>query len=370
MSILLSAAEIVPATNPIAPVDQASAELVASLLVLAFSLAALGLAWALGVFKPAKIVGPVRTVAGKPLWPLIVALGVAVLIWIGAQSAYVMVRVVQHQRQQTTVVESGVPTVGVFTTADLTATDYAILATIPGLIALAAIVFSVRLIGTEWFGALGWTGRKLPAGIALGLIAALITLPVTYGFTVLLDWFYTLIDYQHPEQHELLGALKSAGSPFVKYAMIAGAAIVAPLWEEVAFRGHLQTLIGAGLAKLFPARPIVDATPGWAGATAAPATEDVVPSDTVAAGAPVLAYSAPLRDGAVVAPNVWQRWVAILVTSMLFAGVHEMWTWPAIFVLSVCLGYAYERTGNLWVPIFVHLAFNSVSTAIFLSQTV
>ena len=37
-----------------------------------------------------------------------------------------------------------------------------------------------------------------------------------------------------------------------------------------------------------------------------------------------------------------------------------------IFVLSLCLGYAYERTRNLWVPIFMHAAFNASSVVMFL----
>jgi membrane protease YdiL (CAAX protease family) len=35
---------------------------------------------------------------------------------------------------------------------------------------------------------------------------------------------------------------------------------------------------------------------------------------------------------------------------------------PLIFVLSLCLGYAYERTGNLWVPITIHALFNTIET--------
>ena len=52
----------------------------------------------------------------------------------------------------------------------------------------------------------------------------------------------------------------------------------------------------------------------------------------------------------------------------MFAGVHQPWTLPPIFVLSVCLGLAYERTGNLWVPVVMHAAFNGLMTAFFLSQ--
>jgi hypothetical protein len=66
------------------------------------------------------------------------------------------------------------------------------------------------------------------------------------------------------------------------------------------------------------------------------------------------------------APPAWATWAAILVTSVIFAVVHPAWTAPAIFLLSLCLGYAYERTGNLWVPILIHAAFNTTSTLLYL----
>jgi len=40
-----------------------------------------------------------------------------------------------------------------------------------------------------------------------------------------------------------------------------------------------------------------------------------------------------------------------------FASLHQMDQAPIIFVLSLGLGYVYERTGNLWAPIILHVAF-------------
>jgi hypothetical protein len=80
----------------------------------------------------------------------------------------------------------------------------------------------------------------------------------------------------------------------------------------------------------------------------------------------VLQYLTPAPQAPPIVPPVWASWVAILATSALFALVHPTWTWPAIFLLAVCLGYAYERTGNLWVPVVIHAAFNATSTVLFL----
>jgi membrane protease YdiL (CAAX protease family) len=57
----------------------------------------------------------------------------------------------------------------------------------------------------------------------------------------------------------------------------------------------------------------------------------------------------------------------VLITSLVFSLVHPGWMRPMIFLLSICLGYAYERTGNLWVPIVLHASFNTLSTVVFLN---
>ena len=62
------------------------------------------------------------------------------------------------------------------------------------------------------------------------------------------------------------------------------------------------------------------------------------------------------------------RWAGIVIASLLFAAVHAGWMAPPIFVLSLCVGYAYERTGNLWTAIVMHATFNITSTLIFLKM--
>jgi len=61
-------------------------------------------------------------------------------------------------------------------------------------------------------------------------------------------------------------------------------------------------------------------------------------------------------------------WMAIILASILFAYVHQrLWLMPPIFFLSICLGYVYERTNNLWAPIVIHTVFNGASTLLFLA---
>jgi membrane protease YdiL (CAAX protease family) len=93
--------------------------------------------------------------------------------------------------------------------------------------------------------------------------------------------------------------------------------IVAPIFEEMLFRGLFQSLIGSML------------------------------------------HGLNLRIGPV---RVRQTaWVAILLSSAFFAFPHMKSHWPTIFVLGLCLGYAYEKSGSLLRPIFIHMIFNAVN---------
>ena len=62
------------------------------------------------------------------------------------------------------------------------------------------------------------------------------------------------------------------------------------------------------------------------------------------------------------------RFFAAIVTSLLFAAVHGNvpGTLP-LFVLAILLTVSYELTGCLWVPIVVHATFNLISSLAILS---
>jgi membrane protease YdiL (CAAX protease family) len=62
-------------------------------------------------------------------------------------------------------------------------------------------------------------------------------------------------------------------------------------------------------------------------------------------------------------------WLSILLTSAIFAMVHSNpGHWPALAVLSVGLGYSYEKSGSLFRPIIIHALFNAASIAAALTQ--
>lgn len=58
---------------------------------------------------------------------------------------------------------------------------------------------------------------------------------------------------------------------------------------------------------------------------------------------------------------------ALAGTSLLFAALHgHAASVPALFTLAVCLGLAYEMTGSLLVPMIMHAVFNAFQLAVIL----
>jgi membrane protease YdiL (CAAX protease family) len=57
------------------------------------------------------------------------------------------------------------------------------------------------------------------------------------------------------------------------------------------------------------------------------------------------------------------------VTSLVFVIFHaNPEHWLALFALSLCLGYTYEKSGSLFRAVFVHALFNAMSVLAALSQ--
>jgi membrane protease YdiL (CAAX protease family) len=108
------------------------------------------------------------------------------------------------------------------------------------------------------------------------------------------------------EAQEVVQFLQEAKSPRDRLAVMTMAVVIAPVAEEIIFRGYL--------------------------------------------------YPAGKRF---VGP-----FFSLVATSLLFAVLHgHSASVPALFTLAVCLGLAYEKTGTLLVPMVMHAVFNAVSVA-------
>jgi membrane protease YdiL (CAAX protease family) len=56
-------------------------------------------------------------------------------------------------------------------------------------------------------------------------------------------------------------------------------------------------------------------------------------------------------------------WQSIFISSIIFSVLHPWMHIPALLVLSIAMGYAYEKSGSLLRPIFVHFLFNGITIA-------
>jgi membrane protease YdiL (CAAX protease family) len=312
-----------------------------------------------------------RLPPGGSAWPLVWALAWGLMVWVAVPVAYVQwrgpaLRAGTPSTTAPTATPATAPTTapttrelskpasppdGSLDLATLPPRDVAFLAAVPHLAALVALVaFDFSIYGGV-LSRLGFSRSQARQGLAAGAKLSVAFVPLVFGGAVLIDWFYKWIRYEHPREHDILRVLGESAEPIVRVALAAGAVLIAPLSEELLFRGHAQTILRAVFARLAgraPPEPIRRGFP-------------LDPPDAVPAIAPP---EVPGKEAQVT--PAWATWGAIVLASALFAAVHDPWTWPAIFLLSLCLGWAYERTGNLWVPVAIHAAFNAVSTLIFL----
>ncbi|KKO03521.1 hypothetical protein LCGC14_0094460 [marine sediment metagenome] len=164
----------------------------------------------------------------------------------------------------------------------------------------------------------GLTVRHWRYDLLRGVIAMLIALPICIGLKLatfaMIRWIYAS-DPQQIEQLTrapgLMEALKAlADLPAAdawRIAVVTAAVVLAPLSEEVFFRGLVQSSL-----RQVTGRP----------------------------------------------------WVAIIVASGLFAYMHVEWVnRPALLALGLVLGYNYERTGRLMPAIVIHSLFNATFIA-------
>jgi membrane protease YdiL (CAAX protease family) len=158
---------------------------------------------------------------------------------------------------------------------------------------------------TSWAESFGLSNQRRQA-VLLGLLAALLFLPVGWGLQQASGWLMTHLPHFKLEPKEQLPvhALRVSMSWGGRLALGATAVLLAPVTEELLFRGILY--------------PAIKQT-----------------------GHPRLA--------------LW-------FTSLLFAAVHmNLITFVPLAVLALALTALYERTDNLLAPITAHVLFNALN---------
>ncbi len=214
--------------------------------------------------------------------------------------------------------------------------------------ALANIVYCVSALGASvtlillarvWFArrlrGFGLNLRNLPMDVLFGFVNLLAIWPLIMAAMLLTIKAAQLIwgeDFQMPKHREL-ELIAEHSELALRITVVVVASVVAPLLEELLFRGMLQTVIRTLLIRGQTVLTLTSLNPE---------------------------HSYPHENRRF--SNAASAWLAITVTSLLFAIVHaDMGHWPALFVLSVCLGYSYEKSGSLFRPIIIHSIFNTVT---------
>ena len=374
----VTAPTAVPTTLPAAPDVPAWAELALALGLLVWVAAALSVAVGSRVWELGRVVGPERLGRGEPTTRLWVNGIAAFLFLVAAQVAFGLAlrgvdRPTPPPAAPSAVVSSddlsSEPTTAP-TTAPATRPADAV-GNPAGLIvasaasALAALALLLALDRPALLGRLGAALGDLPAGVGYGLAGVAAIFPVVFAATVANALFRQAMGWTLDEKHPLLDALGE--TPGLAPLMVLAAGLIVPIFEELLFRGHLQTALAhafAGLSRRGDPAP----TP----APARPFADDRYPPPNESPDLPPthpdfysLQYAEPSTpDVRPVGPAA--RWASVVLTSAVFAAIHPAFSIPVIFVFSICLGYLYERTGNLWSVFLVHGAFNAMQTLVFL----
>jgi membrane protease YdiL (CAAX protease family) len=220
------------------------------------------------------------------------------------------------------------------------------------LITLATILLAAKVAFTGGISGMGLTWRGLPRGLGIGIIAFLLLMPPIFLTELTSIAINLIVTNKPPTEHPLLEELQNHPSASEMTLLIFTACVIAPIVEEIFFRGLLQTWLCRlfSIARKSPS-PQPTQSINWPGINSAE-----LPAD------PVNPLAIQPQD----------RWLAIFITAAIFACVHfslEGATALApLFVLAVGLGYVYERTGNIWTNITMHACFNTLGIVVTLTN--
>ena len=196
------------------------------------------------------------------------------------------------------------------------------------LITIAVIIFLARIHFTRRLKGFGLNVKTIVKDFFLAFVNLLTVWPLIIAAMGLTFYFGELIwgqEYQI-QQHQQLKMITEHSQVLSRILIAFAAVIVVPLLEEMLFRGLFQTTI----------RSYIESFRSFSATQNKPKQERTTD-----------------RHGA---------WPAIVISSLIFMITHtNAGHWPALFVLSICLGYSYEKSGSLFRPIFIHSIFNAIS---------
>ena len=181
-----------------------------------------------------------------------------------------------------------------FSDADLTAIS--VIAPSVGWVIGVLLLRSGRAVAV-----VGYTRKQILPGVRGGAMGFAAAMPFVFTAFFIIQGIWTGYTHAPPTEHQLLKAMRDARQNWIDVCVTLAAVVAAPLFEELLFRGCIQ----GALRRLINSRII-----------------------------------------------------AVFITSTMFALIHDTWTIPPIFVLSLFMGFAYERKQNLWTSTTMHALFN------------
>jgi membrane protease YdiL (CAAX protease family) len=215
-------------------------------------------------------------------------------------------------------------------------------------------------------------GTAFSRAMTLAVLAWAILTPLVLVIHGLVNWVFTQIDVT-PEQHPLTELARGEGWERVSFLL--QACLVAPIIEELVFRGILLPwMVGARERN----------TGGLQTSPVGPSSARPIIVMTIAAGFPIAALIIALVNGSsrkiepvifasVLAIGLAVLWIgvrhgrrhyrAVFVSAAFFALGHSgVWPTPIpLFFLGLGLGWLAIRTRGILVPVIVHGLFNAVS---------
>jgi len=189
---------------------------------------------------------------------------------------------------------------------------------------IAVIVFLARASFARRLKGFGLNVRRIHRDFFAAPLLLLAVWPLLLAAIILTTYVGRLIwgpQYQI-QPHTQLELITSHSQLSLRILVVVVATVCAPLLEEMLFRGLFQTMVRCRLEILNSKFEIRNST-----------------------------------------------WQAVAISSIVFAIAHQNPAhWPALLLLGACLGYAYEKTGSLFRPIFIHALFNALTITAVLSQ--
>lgn len=170
---------------------------------------------------------------------------------------------------------------------------------------LGYIFFDQKLKG------IGLRAKTIPNDIVFGAVHLITVLPIVTIMASFIVYIGQKYGFEW-ESHPGMDAILQNPQPAMRILLLCHTILIVPLFEELMFRGLLQSMIFSAIQK---------------------------------------------------------PWIAIFITSGLFSFLHPPMHWPAIFALSCGMGYAYEKSGSLFRSMLMHAMFNGMNIIFSLLST-